>query len=96
MEIKLTSLHHDFLLAKYTIATSTPEEYYRICLYNEFLSHVLAELEERFVNPSFSVTLGLFNLVPTECVRLGFVGSIPEDLAKAVEFFKSDLPHAHN
>ena len=75
--------------------SSTPEEYYRICLYDEFLSHVLAELEERFVNnSSLGVALGLLYLVPSECVHLGFVGSIPEDLAKAVELFKSDLPHA--
>ena len=74
--------------------SSTPEEYYKICLYDEFLSHVLAELEERFVNnPSLSVALGLLYLVPSECVHLGFVGSIPEDLAKAAELFKSDLPH---
>ena len=32
--------------------STTPEEYYRLSLYNDFLSHVLAELEERFVNNS--------------------------------------------
>ena len=61
----------------------------------QFLSHVLAELEERFVNnPSLSVALGLLYLVPSECVLLGNVGGIPEDLAKAVDLFESDLPHA--
>ena len=30
--------------------SSTPEEYYRITLYDEFLSHAISELEERFVN----------------------------------------------
>ena len=75
--------------------SSTPEEYYRICLYHEFLSHVLAELEDRFVdNPSFNVALGLLFLVPSECVRLGNDGTIPDDLAKAIDLFKSDLPHA--
>ena len=40
-------------------ASSTPEEYYRITLYDEFLSHVVSELEERFVNnPSHSITQG--------------------------------------
>ena len=33
--------------------SSTAEEYYRITLYDEFLSHVVSELEERFAyNPS--------------------------------------------
>lgn len=74
--------------------SSTPEDYYRICLYDEFLSHVVAELEERFVNnPSQSVVIGLLYLVPSECVRLGDEAGIPEDLARAVELFKDDLPH---
>ena len=50
-------------------SSTTPEEYYRICLYNEFLSHVVAELEERFVNnPSQDIVTGLLYLVPSECL----------------------------
>ncbi len=30
--------------------STTAEEYYRISLHNEFISHVLAKLEQRFVN----------------------------------------------
>ena len=30
------------------VATSTAEEYYRISFYNDFLSHVVVELKERF------------------------------------------------
>ena len=75
--------------------SSTPEEYYRITLYDEFLSHVTSELEERFVNnPSQSITVGLLHLLPSECVKLGNDAVVPEDLAKAVHLFKGDLPYA--
>ena len=30
--------------------STTPEEYYRISIYNESLSHIIAELKERFIN----------------------------------------------
>ena len=74
---------------------STPEDYYRVCLYDEFLSHVISELEERFINnPSQSVVMGLLNLVPSECVQLDDDTGISEDLTKAVEMFKDDLPHS--
>lgn len=43
-------------------------QYYRITLYSEFLSHVVSELEERFLNnPSHSLTIGLLHLLPSEC-----------------------------
>lgn len=42
--------------------SSNPEEYYRITLYNEFLSHVVSELEERFHNNSSNgITIGLLH-----------------------------------
>ena len=72
----------------------TPEEYYRITLCSEFLSHVVSELEVRFVNnPSHSITIGLLHLLPCECIKLRD-DVVPEDLAKAVDLFKGDLPHA--
>ena len=75
--------------------STTPEEYYRISLYNEFLSHVIAELEERFVNnPSQDIVTGLLYLVPSECVQLDDESDIPEELTKAVKLFEGDLPHA--
>ena len=50
---------------------STPEEYYRITLYNEFLSHILSELEGRFLNnPSHGVAVGLLHLLPSACIHL--------------------------
>ena len=75
--------------------SSDPEEYYRITLYNEFFSHVVYELEERFVNnPSHSVTIGLFHLLPSECLKVSDDTMVPDELAEAVELFKGDLPHA--
>ena len=75
--------------------SSTAEEYYRITLYDEFLSHVVSELGERFVNnPSHSITIGLLHLLPRECIKLGDDVLVPEDPAKAVNLFKGDLPHA--
>ena len=72
-------------------SSTTPEEYYRICL----LSHVVAELEERFVNnPSQDIVTGLLYLVPSECVLLEEESGIPEALTRAVELFQGDLPHA--
>ncbi len=60
---------------------STPEEYYRVSIYNEFLSHVVQELETRFTeNMStacyifrVSVLLQLFqnlSFVQLICTRL--------------------------
>ena len=61
--------------------SSTPEEYYQITLYDEFLSHVASKLEERFVrNPSQSLTIGLLHLLPSECVKLDNGMIIPKDL----------------
>ncbi|KAI6656137.1 52 kDa repressor of the inhibitor of the protein kinase [Oopsacas minuta] len=75
--------------------SATPEEYYRISIYNEFLSHMLAELEARFVkNPSQDIVTGLFYLVPGECVQLDEDSDIPEELTKVVGHFECDLPHA--
>ena len=72
--------------------SSTPEDYYRISLYDEFLSHVIAELEVRFVNnPSQSIVAGLLHLVPSECIQLGDAPDVPEDLTRAVEFFQGDM-----
>lgn len=74
--------------------SSTAEDYYRVSIYNEFLSHIVAELEERFVNnPSQGIVTGLLNLLPSECVQVEQDAGIPDDLASAVELFKGDLPH---
>ena len=44
---------------------SNPEEYYRITLYNEFLSQVVAEII--IENPVHSI--GILNLLPVECCK---------------------------
>ena len=41
-------------------ATSSPKEYFRITLFNEFLSHVISQLQYRGVDkPAHSIALGL-------------------------------------
>ena len=72
-------------------SVSSPEDYYRITLYNEFLSQVITEIEKRFVdNPMHGI--GIFNLLPSECCKHNVTDDIPLDLAQAVEFYHSDLP----
>ena len=75
--------------------SSTPEDYYPITLYDEFLSHVVAELEERFVNnPAHKIALGLLYLLPSKCASLGGEQGLPTELDEAVDYYKDDLPHA--
>lgn len=51
---------------------STPEDYYRITLFNEFLSQVVNEIEKRFVdNPVHGI--GLFNLLPAANTKLKMI-----------------------
>ena len=40
-------------------SVSSPEDYYRITLYNEFLSQVIAEIEKRFVDNPTIPCMGL-------------------------------------
>ena len=73
--------------------SSTPEEYYRITLYNKFLSHILSELEERFLNnPSHGAAVGLLHLLPSACIDLANDVTVPKDLVAAVDQFNNDLP----
>ena len=77
--------------------SSTAEDYYRITLYDEFLSHVIAELEDRFLNnPSHKIALGLLYLLPNECASLEDCDhdSIPLELAEAVDLYRDDMTHA--
>ncbi len=43
---------------------------------------------------SRSITVGLLHLLPTECLKVSDDVMVPDDLAKAVEIFKGNLPHA--
>lgn len=73
---------------------TSPKDYYRITLFDEFVSHVVAQLQERFVdNPAHSTTNGLMHLIPQKCVVCGEVPS--KELAEAVKYYYDDLPHPH-
>ena len=74
---------------------SSPEDYFRITLYDEFLSHVVSELQSRFVdNPAHDIALGLLYLLPSECINVKQEDSLPKELAQAAEVYKDDLPHS--
>ena len=63
---------------------NTAEDYYRVVMYDEFLSHIISELEERFVrNTSHKIALGLLYLLPSECIKLSDRVVIPSDLDNA-------------
>ena len=74
------------------VQAESVEEYYRVTLCNEFLSHIIAELEERFTN-SPTHTIGLLQLLQSKCISTTSETEIPEELAKAVDFYQGDLPH---
>lgn len=75
------------------IQASSAEEYYRISYYNEFISHVISDLQDRFIeNPFHGV--GLLYLLPTECCSNNPEDNVPKALLQAVHFYKDDLPHA--
>ena len=74
---------------------SSPEEYFRITLFDEFLSHVISQLEDRFVNnPAHSIALGLLCLLPSECVRVQTDGILPVEPSQAADLYTEDLPHS--
>ena len=73
--------------------TSSPEEHYRVTLYDEFLSHVIRELLERFTENS-SHGSGLLYLLPSESISVEVEDEIPRELAQAVDFYQDDLPHS--
>ena len=72
------------------IPAQNAEEHYRVTIYNEFLSHVISELQGRFVDNS-PHGFGLLHLIPSECHPNT---SIPGVLTTAVDFYSDDLPHA--
>ena len=75
------------------VQAQSADDYFRITIYNEFLSHVISELQSRFVdNESHSV--GLLHLLPSGCCSTNKDAGIPEKLKTAVDFYAHDLPHA--
>ena len=73
------------------IRTESVEQYLRITLYNEFLSHIVAELESRFSNYQVYCT-GLLQLLPEES-RNREDSDLPQELDQAANFYSYDLPH---
>ena len=78
--------------------SQTTEDYYRATLLNEFLSHVVSELQQRFLDSPLC-GLGLLHLLPSECISAAEVSGnhedivIPQSLVEAVQFYENDLPH---
>ncbi|XP_062512799.1 52 kDa repressor of the inhibitor of the protein kinase-like [Corticium candelabrum] len=93
----------DFVLTKPCIArrqshrsnieTCNAEQYYGVTMYNEFLSHVIRELDNRFSGNQYLVH-GLLHLVPSKVASESH-DDFPETLSQAADYFKDDLPH-HN
>ena len=68
------------------------EDFFRITLFDEFVSHVVSELQDRFINNSAHDTAcGLMQLLPQKCVASN--GVLPTQLSEAVQFYSDDLPH---
>ena len=71
---------------------SSPEDYYRITIYNEFLSHVVAEIEKRFVdNPVHGI--GILNLLPSGCANTKMNMTFLLSLHKQLNFIKVICPN---
>ena len=75
------------------LQADTPEQYYRITFFNEFLSHTIAELDERFINHPPPI-IGLLRLLPRQCCSTDSEpeNPLPEELVNAAEFYEDDLP----
>ena len=88
MEINLSSLHRSSpsIIHTWKILQNLPVWWFSVTF--------LLSSRRGSLATHLSVALGLLYLVPSQYVPLGFVGSIPEDLAKAIELFNSDLPNA--
>ena len=57
------------LLNRSNPGTSSSDDYFRITLFDEFLSHVISQLQHRFVdNPAHFIALGLLYLLSSVCV----------------------------
>lgn len=73
------------------VPTSSAEEYFRITLYNEFLSHLIEEIEERFTRLSTPInTVGLLQLLPSHINTTDDdvpETDIPEELSQAATFY---------
>ena len=69
------------------VQANTPEQYYRIAFFNEFLYHTVTELIERFIDNS-PCSLGILHLLPSQCLTAEPDVLLPEELVQAAEFYK--------
>lgn len=75
------------------VQASNAKEYYRITLYNEFLSHAASELKGRLLNSS-PHSIGLLHLLPSQCCSSEAEDEIPQVLSQVVDFYKgNNMPH---
>ena len=73
------------------IVAQTAEDYFRISINNDFLSHIIGELQSRFLdNPGHCI--GPLHLLPSECITLNSDTEVPEMLANVVKFYEDDPP----
>ena len=73
------------------VQANPPEQYYLIAFFNEFLSHTVAELNERFTDNS-TCSLGILHPLPSQCLTADIL--LPEELVHVAEFYNEDLPHS--
>ena len=71
------------------VGATSAVDYFRITYYNEFLSHVVAELQIRF-NSNAAHGVGLLHLLPSHNEDADI--EIKPELEQAVDFYKEDLP----
>ena len=71
-----------------SLQASTAEQYFHISLYNEFLSHIVAELSAHSIDTP-PECVGLLHLLPRECYS-SELEDMPDDLVRAAEFYKED------
>ena len=72
------------------VAAPTTEEYYRITLYNDLISHVV-ESCKTFLDIS-SHGIGLLHLSPSKCCSSDTQVQVPAVLFQAADFYEHDMP----
>jgi hypothetical protein len=73
------------------VPSASTEAYFRISLYNEFLSHVVLDLQDRFSSEVTSHATGLLHVMPVECIK-GNTTDIPVELKTSVDYYSEDMP----
>ena len=67
------------------------EQYFRIFTYDEFLSRVIADLNEWFID-DLPACIGLSHLLPSKSLEAA-EHVIPPELAKSINFYEEAIPH---